>query len=212
MLLLMMCDPLLQAVVQAHFVAIICIVYVLEVSHTLTRNQIQILPYNGKVLHPDEGVWNLIHLLSFINRFYIKNILLVLVFLVLLFPDILLFFLFVFLQFYLQDTKSSNGTFINSQRLSRGSEESPPCEIMSGDIIQFGVDVTENTRKGKGMDNFWFLFKYICLEHLTTVFKTKWHSHGKKIVLFGFLILLPSFVLALSPELYSQYLIKKFVC
>ncbi|PNJ26785.1 SLMAP isoform 8, partial [Pongo abelii] len=49
--------------------------------------------------------------------------------------------------FYLQDTKSSNGTFINSQRLSRGSEESPPCEILSGDIIQFGVDVTENTRK-----------------------------------------------------------------
>lgn len=54
-----------------------------------------------------------------------------------------------FLQFYLQDTKSSNGTFINSQRLSRGSEESPPCEVLSGDIIQFGVDVTENTRKGQ---------------------------------------------------------------
>ncbi|XP_010611052.1 sarcolemmal membrane-associated protein isoform X16 [Fukomys damarensis] len=51
-------------------------------------------------------------------------------------------------KFYLQDTKSSNGTFINSQRLSRGSEESPPCEILSGDVIQFGVDVTENTRKG----------------------------------------------------------------
>uniref|UniRef100_A0A8D2ZMI5 FHA domain-containing protein n=1 Tax=Scophthalmus maximus TaxID=52904 RepID=A0A8D2ZMI5_SCOMX len=51
------------------------------------------------------------------------------------------------LTFYLQDTKSSNGTFINSQRLSRGSEESPPCEVLSGDIIQFGVDVTENTRK-----------------------------------------------------------------
>ncbi|XP_074555084.1 sarcolemma associated protein a isoform X4 [Halichoeres trimaculatus] len=50
-------------------------------------------------------------------------------------------------SFYLQDTKSSNGTFINSQRLSRGSEESPPCEVLSGDIIQFGVDVTENTRK-----------------------------------------------------------------
>ncbi|XP_061640927.1 sarcolemma associated protein a isoform X4 [Phyllopteryx taeniolatus] len=50
-------------------------------------------------------------------------------------------------SFYLQDTKSSNGTFINSQRLSRGSEESPPCEVLSGDTIQFGVDVTENTRK-----------------------------------------------------------------
>ena len=57
-------------------------------------------------------------------------------------------YLLCFLQFYLQDTKSSNGTFINSQRLSRGSEESPPCEVLSGDTIQFGVDVTENTRKG----------------------------------------------------------------
>lgn len=57
--------------------------------------------------------------------------------------------IFLCLQFYLQDTKSSNGTFINSQRLSRGSEESPPCEVLSGDIIQFGVDVTENTRKGE---------------------------------------------------------------
>lgn len=66
-----------------------------------------------------------------------------------------------FLQFYLQDTKSSNGTFINSQRLSRGSEESPPCEILSGDIIQFGVDVTENTRKGTGMDQFFLLFVFL---------------------------------------------------
>ncbi|KAJ4940292.1 hypothetical protein JOQ06_026601, partial [Pogonophryne albipinna] len=54
--------------------------------------------------------------------------------------------------FFLQDTKSSNGTFINSQRLSRGSEESLPCEVLSGDIIQFGVDVTENTRKGSRPD------------------------------------------------------------
>uniref|UniRef100_A0A6Q2Y6F9 Sarcolemmal membrane-associated protein n=1 Tax=Esox lucius TaxID=8010 RepID=A0A6Q2Y6F9_ESOLU len=56
-------------------------------------------------------------------------------------------------KFYLQDTKSSNGTFINSQRLSRGSEESPPCEVLSGDVIQFGVDVTENTRKGTRRSN-----------------------------------------------------------
>ena len=48
-----------------------------------------------------------------------------------------------------QDTKSSNGTFVNNQRLSKGSEESPPREICSGDIIQFGVDVMENSRRGK---------------------------------------------------------------
>ncbi|XP_064631872.1 sarcolemmal membrane-associated protein-like isoform X3 [Lineus longissimus] len=50
-------------------------------------------------------------------------------------------------KFYLQDTKSSNGTFINNQRLSKGSEESPAREIYSGDIIQFGVDVMENSRR-----------------------------------------------------------------
>ncbi|XP_022081361.1 sarcolemmal membrane-associated protein-like isoform X2 [Acanthaster planci] len=52
------------------------------------------------------------------------------------------------LKFYLQDTKSSNGTFINNQRLSRGAEESSAHELNSGDIIQFGVDVMENSRRG----------------------------------------------------------------
>ena len=54
----------------------------------------------------------------------------------------------IFLQFYLQDTKSSNGTFINNQRLSKGSEESAPHELYSNDIVQFGVDVMENSRRG----------------------------------------------------------------
>uniref|UniRef100_T1IWF9 Sarcolemmal membrane-associated protein n=1 Tax=Strigamia maritima TaxID=126957 RepID=T1IWF9_STRMM len=52
-------------------------------------------------------------------------------------------------KFYLQDTKSSNGTFINNQRLSKGSEESAPREVCSGDIVQFGVDVMENSRTAK---------------------------------------------------------------
>ena len=39
-------------------------------------------------------------------------------------------------KFYLQDTKSSNGTFVNNQRLSKGSEESLPREVCSGDILQ----------------------------------------------------------------------------
>uniref|UniRef100_A0A914VGV3 FHA domain-containing protein n=1 Tax=Plectus sambesii TaxID=2011161 RepID=A0A914VGV3_9BILA len=50
-------------------------------------------------------------------------------------------------RFYLRDTKSSNGTFVNNQRLSKGGEESAPTEIFSGDIIQFGVDIVENTKK-----------------------------------------------------------------
>ncbi|KAF7281877.1 hypothetical protein GWI33_004078 [Rhynchophorus ferrugineus] len=45
-------------------------------------------------------------------------------------------------KFYLQDTKSSNGTFVNNNRLSPDSHE-----LSSGDIVQFGVDVVENNRK-----------------------------------------------------------------
>lgn len=56
---------------------------------------------------------------------------------------------FCLLQFFLQDTKSSNGTFINNQRLSKGSEESAPHELFSSDVVQFGVDVMENSRRGK---------------------------------------------------------------
>jgi pSer/pThr/pTyr-binding forkhead associated (FHA) protein len=48
----------------------------------------------------------------------------------------------------LQDTKSSNGTYLNGQRLGKSNEDSAPFELNSGDIIQFGVDVTENTKKG----------------------------------------------------------------
>ncbi|XP_076647054.1 sarcolemma associated protein [Halictus rubicundus] len=52
-------------------------------------------------------------------------------------------------KFYLQDTRSSNGTFVNNQRLSAAGLESGPKEVHSGDIVQFGVDVMENTRKYK---------------------------------------------------------------
>lgn len=49
-------------------------------------------------------------------------------------------------KFYLQDTRSSNGTFINNQRLSSSGSESAAEEVCSGDIVQFGVDVVENTK------------------------------------------------------------------
>lgn len=50
-------------------------------------------------------------------------------------------------KFYLQDTRSSNGTFVNNQRLSATGLESTPREVCSGDIVQFGVDVMESTKK-----------------------------------------------------------------
>lgn len=50
-------------------------------------------------------------------------------------------------KFYLQDTRSSNGTFVNNQRLSATGSESAAKEVCSGDIVQFGVDVVESTKK-----------------------------------------------------------------
>lgn len=49
-------------------------------------------------------------------------------------------------RFLLRDTRSSNGTFVNTERLSKSSEESAPREVFSGDTVQFGVDVVENSR------------------------------------------------------------------
>ncbi len=46
-----------------------------------------------------------------------------------------------FLQFFIKDTKSSNGTFVNETRLSSSGEESAPRELRSKDLVQFGVNV-----------------------------------------------------------------------
>ncbi|KAI9477684.1 SMAD/FHA domain-containing protein, partial [Coemansia mojavensis] len=43
-------------------------------------------------------------------------------------------------QFYIQDTKSSSGTFLNHMRLSPPGVESRPHPLHDGDILQLGVD------------------------------------------------------------------------
>jgi pSer/pThr/pTyr-binding forkhead associated (FHA) protein len=41
---------------------------------------------------------------------------------------------------YIQDTKSSSGTFLNGERLSEHGNESELFEVMDNDTIQFGED------------------------------------------------------------------------
>lgn len=50
-------------------------------------------------------------------------------------------------KFLIKDTCSSNGTFINNNRLSPANEDSQHEEIHSNDIIQFGVEVVDNSSK-----------------------------------------------------------------
>ncbi|KAJ3047795.1 hypothetical protein HK097_011163 [Rhizophlyctis rosea] len=47
-------------------------------------------------------------------------------------------------KLYIQDTKSSSGTFLNSQRLSPQQQESPRVELHDGDIIRLGEDCEVN--------------------------------------------------------------------
>lgn len=50
-------------------------------------------------------------------------------------------------KFLIQDTKSSNGTYVNSVQVGRNADDSEIVELRSGDVVQFGVDVTENSKK-----------------------------------------------------------------
>lgn len=48
------------------------------------------------------------------------------------------------LQVYIKDTKSSNGTYVNEERLSACGIESPAHELKNGDRLTLGVDVLEH--------------------------------------------------------------------
>lgn len=48
-------------------------------------------------------------------------------------------------RFFIKDTKSSSGTFLNHVRLSPANTESRPNEIRDGDLLQLGVDYQGGT-------------------------------------------------------------------
>ncbi|ORZ22612.1 SMAD/FHA domain-containing protein [Absidia repens] len=50
-------------------------------------------------------------------------------------------------KFYIRDTKSSSGTFLNHVRLSPPNQESRPFLLNDGDVIQLGVDYQGGTEE-----------------------------------------------------------------
>lgn len=50
-------------------------------------------------------------------------------------------------NWYIKDTKSSSGTFINHIRLSPPGQESPPTMLADDDSIQFGIDFRGGTKE-----------------------------------------------------------------
>ncbi|GJJ71263.1 E3 ubiquitin-protein ligase DMA1/2 [Entomortierella parvispora] len=50
-------------------------------------------------------------------------------------------------KFYIRDTKSSSGTFLNHARLSPPGVESKPTQLKDGDVIQLGVDYQGGTQE-----------------------------------------------------------------
>ncbi|KAF5378090.1 hypothetical protein D9615_007607 [Tricholomella constricta] len=50
-------------------------------------------------------------------------------------------------KIFIKDVKSSNGTFINGERLSNEGVESEPFELKSDDIVEFGIDIVGEDNK-----------------------------------------------------------------
>ncbi|XP_059087343.1 sarcolemmal membrane-associated protein-like isoform X2 [Tigriopus californicus] len=50
-------------------------------------------------------------------------------------------------KFYLMDTGSSNGSFVNNIRLSKSGEESKLTRIYTNDVLRFGSDVVDKQRQ-----------------------------------------------------------------
>jgi len=48
-------------------------------------------------------------------------------------------------KFFIRDTKSSSGTFLNHVRLSPANSDSRPFELKDGDVLQLGVDYQGGT-------------------------------------------------------------------
>ncbi len=47
----------------------------------------------------------------------------------------------------IRDVKSSNGTFVNGQRLSAENRESPPHVLREGDVLELGIDIVGDDQK-----------------------------------------------------------------
>ncbi|OSD07875.1 hypothetical protein PYCCODRAFT_1357554 [Trametes coccinea BRFM310] len=50
-------------------------------------------------------------------------------------------------KIFIKDVKSSNGTFINGERLSQEGLESDPYELHTDDIVEFGIDIVGEDNK-----------------------------------------------------------------
>lgn len=50
-------------------------------------------------------------------------------------------------KIWIRDTESSNGTFVNGQRLSPANEESDPHELCEQDKLELGIDIIGDDQK-----------------------------------------------------------------
>ncbi|KAL9617082.1 MAG: hypothetical protein Q9160_008112 [Pyrenula sp. 1 TL-2023] len=50
-------------------------------------------------------------------------------------------------KIFIRDVKSSNGTFVNGQRLSPENRESEPRELREGDTLELGIDIVSEDQK-----------------------------------------------------------------
>lgn len=64
----------------------------------------------------------------------------------------------IWLQIFIRDVRSSNGTFINGERLSPEGVESDPVEIKNEDQIVSEFHSTQKNSKLSGNPGFWYRY------------------------------------------------------
>ena len=50
-------------------------------------------------------------------------------------------------KIWIRDVKSSNGTFVNGQRLSQENRDSEPHELREQDVLELGIDIVSEDQK-----------------------------------------------------------------
>ena len=86
-------------------------------------------------------------------------------------------------SYYIRDTRSTSGTFLNAMRLSEPGKESRPFKIVTGDVVQFGVDLRRGHHDDeRGVSTMIIVRKIpvslrkLCIQ----VVRRNWHKYSDK--------------------------------
>ena len=104
-------------------------------------------------------------------------------------------------RFYILDTGSSNGTFVNNIRLSKTGEESKMTEVFTGDIIRFGSDIVDKVK----ISNYFFQMTFKMAKILNDIMIVERYAFNASKIVYRDEISCGSWDLNLGPRRYQSH-------